>query len=81
MSCWKGGGWLVMEDGGKREEGGVPVCFVEDYELLPTRGEGDFLLGETFDPVADDVDACSCGVKPRPVMRDVGLAYPARRWR
>ena len=54
--------------GGKKERrvdgwvaGRLPVCFVEDDELLPALGKGYFLLGEAFDAVADDVDAwCVC---------------------
>ena len=52
-----------MEGEGARGEDGegcsgvVPVCFVEDYELLAALGEGDFLLGEAFDAAADYVDA------------------------
>ena len=37
--------------------GGHAVGFVEDDDLLPALGKGDFLLCETFDSVADDVDA------------------------
>ncbi len=37
--------------------GGHAVGFVEDDDLLPALGEGDFLLREAFDSVADDIDA------------------------
>jgi len=37
---------------------GHAVGFVEDDEFLAAGGEGDFFLGEAFDAVADDVDAC-----------------------
>lgn len=46
------------EEDGRRGDGWVPVCLVEDYELLPALGEGDFLLGEAFDSVADYIDTC-----------------------
>lgn len=44
------------------------VCLVEDHEFVAARGEGDFLLGEAFDSVAHDVDAC-CG-------EGLGRVYP-----
>lgn len=56
---------VMLEDGGVSGggtggggEAWVPVCFVEDDELLPTLGQRDFLLGKAFDPVTYDVDTC-----------------------
>lgn len=37
---------------------GHAVGFVEDYDLVPTWREGDFLLGEAFDALADYFNAC-----------------------
>lgn len=36
--------------------GGLPVSFIEDDEFLTARGKSDFLLGEAFDAVTDNVD-------------------------
>lgn len=37
---------------------GHAVGFVEDHDLVAARREGDFLLGEAFDALADYFDAC-----------------------
>ena len=57
------------------------VGFVEDDEFLAARGERDLFLGETFDAVADDVDAWFRGLAS--VERWVGGrgAHLAHRWR
>jgi hypothetical protein len=40
------------------------VCFVENDNLLSSRGKSHFLLGEHFDFVSDDINA-SAGKKPK----------------
>lgn len=35
----------------------LPICFVENDQLVLARGQCDFFLRETFDSVADHVDA------------------------
>lgn len=79
--CHAGKEMVLVVEGGRREEGGVPVCFVEDDELLPTLREGDFLLGKAFDPVADYVDTCRVLSKSAPYPVQRWLAYPVRHWR
>ena len=56
----RGGGVdLHCSPQGLLRAGGHAVGFVEDDELVPPWGEGDFLLSESLDAVADDVDTCS----------------------
>ena len=35
----------------------LPVCLIEYDYLMPSPGEGDFLMGKHLDPIANDIDA------------------------
>ena len=37
--------------------GPLPVCLIQDDDLVPSFGQGDFLLGKHFDFVPHNIDA------------------------
>jgi hypothetical protein len=51
------------------------VGFIEDDEFLAARGEGYFFLGEAFDAVADDVDACVAVLAFALLREDLGFWF------
>lgn len=50
-----------------------PISFVKHNDLVTTRRQRNFLLGEAFDPVSNDVDAY--------MLSETASPHPARRER
>ena len=48
---------LVQAVSVRINEAFLPVCLIEYDDLVPSPGEGDFLMGKHLDPIANDIDA------------------------